>query len=268
MARVLAITNHKGGTAKTTTAVNMAAALSLRGYDVLLIDFDGQANATEILGVTPQPNQTTFDAMKQANTPYISPLRVKNPEPVEGTGVLDILPSCPDLSAINVGLAQEPDRLTRFGAVVDKYRDKYDIIVIDTPPTFGLLLTSALYAADETIVTVQPEYLAVRGLVALNNVIQTVNGNRTGGPLAVSVLLTLFDKRRGIHRLIAEQVAGAGFTVYGTKIRQNVSVCEAQASNVDIFAYNPNSNGALDYAEFTTEYLNGKKIKHTKHGYR
>lgn len=264
MARIIALTNHKGGTGKTTTAVNLAAALQLRGYDVLVIDFDGQANATELLGVEAQPNATTYAAMKSKYTPFITPVRVYERE--KGAGVLDVLPSCYDLSALDVELANEPDRVTRFRTVTEKYRDKYDVIIIDTPPTLGLALVSVLYAADEIIITIQAEYLAVRGLVTLTDKIQTINANRPF-PLDVHALLTMYDKRKGLHRNVAERVAASGIPAYETKIRNSVSICEAQAARLDIVRFNPKSNGAIDYAAFTDEYLHTHPLKHNKHSY-
>ena len=262
MARILTIANNKGGVGKTTTAVNLAAALRLRGYDVLIIDYDGQANVTDTLRVT-TANGTTYDAMKKRVTPYIPPVRVLAAEG-KGVGVLDVLPSCFDLSALDTELADAPDRLTRFATVADKYRDKYDVIVVDTPPTLGLLTISALYATDDLIVTVQPQYLAVKGLLALDDAIATVAGNRDVR-IPTFVVFTQFDRRKGLHRLTVDQVTGAGFRTFETKIRDNVALGEAPAVGLDIFRYNPKSNGAQDYDDLTTEYLDAHKVAKSKH---
>ncbi len=245
MNRVLAIANNKGGCGKTTTAANVGAALRLRGRNVLLIDADGQANLTACLGISPAPEgRTTFDALKTSTAPIIEPVRVL--EPGEGSGVLDVLPAVPDLAAIEAGLVTEADRLTRFRSVVERYRPRYDCIIIDTPPAVGMLTISALYAADAVIIAVQPQYLAVQGLISLTGIISKLNA---GGARIeeTRVLFTQYDRRKGLHRLTVEQVEAAGFQVFRTKIRDNVALGEAPAAGVDIFRYAPRSNGAADY---------------------
>lgn len=264
MARVITVANNKGGVGKTTTAVTLAVALRNRGYDVLLIDYDGQANATDALRV-PTTGGTTYDTMKRPVTPYVTPARVF--DTTKGAGFLDVLPSTSDLSALESEIANQPDRVTRFAQVVAKYRDRYDVVLIDTPPTLGLLTISALYAADELFITVQPQYLAVKGLVDLNNVVSSVSENR-GEWVPVYVLFTQYDRRKSLHRTTVEQVAGAGFRTFATKIRDNVALGEAPAFGTDIFTYAPRSNGAQDYADLTDEYLKIHKLRHVKHAKR
>jgi len=270
MARIIAIANNKGGCGKTTTAANLAAALRLRGRDVLIIDADGQANLTACLGVSPAPvGRTTFDALKASTTPFIEPLRVLDAEPAgpehkTPAGVLDVLPAVADLSAVEAGLVTEADRLTRFRTVADKYRGRYDCIIIDTPPAVGLLTISALYAADAVIIAVQPQYLAVQGLISLTRIIDTLNDGGAGIQ-ETRVLFTQYDKRKGLHRLTVEQVEAAGFPSYRTKIRDNVALGEAPAAGVDIFRYSPRSKGADDYAALADEIQAAAPIPHTKH---
>ncbi len=272
MARIIAIANNKGGCGKTTTAANVAAALRLRGRDVLIIDADGQANLTAYLGVSnPAPGCTTFDALKAPITPFIEPLRVLDAAPYNGTnpeetpaGVLDVLPAVPDLSAIEAGLVTEADRLTRFRTVADKYRTRYDCIIIDTPPAVGTLTVGALFAADAVIITVQPEFLAVQGLLSLSRAIDTLNENGAN-IVETRVLFTRYDRRKGLHRLTVEQVEAAGFRSYRTKIRDNVALGEAPAAGLDIFRYAPRSNGAADYSALADEIQERRPIKHVKH---
>ena len=263
MARIIAIANNKGGCGKTTTAANVAAALRLRGRDVLIIDADGQANLTAYLGVSnPAPGCTTFDALKSSITPFIEPVRVLDAGTV--AGVLDVLPAVADLSAIEAGLVSEADRLTRFRTVADKYRARYDCIITDTPPAVGTLTIGALYSADAVIIATQPEYLAVQGLISLTRVIDALN-ERGANIDEIRVLFTPYDKRKGLHRLTVEQVEAAGFRAYHTKIRDNVALGEAPAAGMDIFRYAARSNGAADYAALVDEIQATRPIKHTKH---
>lgn len=266
MGKVTVITNNKGGVAKTTTAVNLAAALRLCGYDVLCIDLDGQRSLTDTMGVdTDAIKGTTFDALKARITPYVPPVRVY-PSEGKGVGVIDVLPATRDLWALEAVLSNEPDRVTRFGTVVDKYREKYDVILIDTTPTMGLLSISALYAADNAIIPTNPDFLSSRGLVNLNGTVQEINKNRPQGELEYRVLFCKYDKRKGLHRLTVEQVRGA-FPTFDTVIRENVSLAEAPAIYSDIFYYAPRSNGAQDYKALAEEFARLNKLKHLNHKY-
>ena len=265
MAKITVITNNKGGVAKTTTAVNLAAALRGCGFDVLCIDLDGQRNLTDTLGVDTSTAQgTTFDALKEKNAPYVPAVRVR-PSEGKGVGVLDVLPATRDLFAVEAMIATAADRVTRLGTVVDKYRDKYDVILIDTPPTMGLLSISALYAADNAIIPTNPDFLSSRGLVSLNETVQGINGNRTT-PLDYRVLFCKYDKRKGLHRLTVEQVRAA-FRTFDTVIRDNVALGEAPAALSDIFQYAPRSYGAQDYKAFADEYVKRNRLRHLNHKY-
>lgn len=259
MAQIVTIANNKGGVGKTTTAVNMAAALRLHGFDVLLVDYDGQSNLTEYLRVE-RSGGTTYDAMKGKT---VTPSRLLNRE--RRAGVLDALPSSRDLSALEVELSGASDRITRFSTIIDKYRNGYDFIIIDTAPTMGLLAISALYVADEAIITVQPHYLAVRGLLNLKDTAEQIATNR-GRALPVSVLFTQYDKRKSLHRLIIDQVKASGLDMFATTIRDNVALAEAPAVGMDIFRYKPKSYGAEDYKAATSEYLKARRdIRHIRH---
>ena len=253
MARIITVCNNKGGVGKTTTALNFGAGLRLRGFNVLLIDYDGQCNLTESLRVPVAQDCHTYAAMTNRLTRYIQPVEVF--PATDNAGNLSVLPAVPDLSALEVEMSQEQDRITRFSTVVEKYRDKYDYVIIDTPPTLGLLTLSALFAADEVITTVQPQYLAVRGLISVIDIIRQVEELKEFA-LPYSVLFTQFDKRKGLHRLTTDEVAAAGFPMFATKIRDNVALGEAPATGSDIFSYSPHSNGAADYNALVSEYLN------------
>lgn len=264
MAKIITVTNNKGGVGKTTTAVNVAAALRLRGYDVLTMDCDGQGNLTETLRV-PTDGGTMYEALRNPDQ-HITPARLLSPE--GKAGVLDALPASPDLSALDMELSKAPDRVTRLARIADRYRDDYDVIIIDTPPALGLLSVSALYTCDAAIVTVQPNYLAARGLVTLSETIKTIGTNR-GRELPYTILFTQTDKRKSLHRLVIEQVNASGFDVHATTIRDNIALAEAPATGTDVFRYKPKSNGATDYDAITTDLLKRyRDIRHTKHNYK
>lgn len=264
MAKVTVITNNKGGVAKTTTAVNLAAALRGCGFDVLCIDLDGQANLTDTFGADASGGGT-FDALKVRNADYVQPVRVR-PSEGKGVGVLDVLPATRDLWALEVALSNEPDRVTRFSTVVDKYRDKYDVILIDTTPTMGLLSISALYAADNAIIPTNPDFLSSRGLVSLNDTVKGVNENRRLAPLDYKVLFCKYDKRKGLHRLTVEQVRAA-FPTFDTIIRTNVSLEESPAALSDVLSYAPRSYGAQDYTALAAEFAKVYRLRHLNHKY-
>lgn len=270
MGRIIAIANNKGGCGKTTTAANLAAALRLRGLDVLAIDADAQSNLTAYYGITnPAPGCTTFDALKKTTTPFIEPLQIIPAEPSSpggepAPGRLDLLPACANLAAVEAALVGAPDRLQRFAALADKYRTRYDCIIIDTPPAVGPLTAGALFAADSVIIAVQPQFLAVQGLLSLTRVINTLNAN--GARISETrVLFTQYDARKGLHRVTVEKVAAAGFNTCAVRIRENVALGEAPAVGLDIFRYAPRSNGAADYAALADELQAAHPIKHVKH---
>ncbi len=263
MARIYTVANNKGGCGKTTTTVNLGAALRLRGFDVLCADLDAQANLTACFGVEAVAGRTMFDALKQRGTGRIEPIQALPPEG-RGVGTLDVLPSTRDVAAVEVGLAQERDRLTRFRAFIDQYRDGYDVILIDTPPALGLLTISALFASDGVIIAVEPQYLPVQGLLSLRETIDNLKAN--GAPiLSERVLFTRYDGRKGLHRLTVEQVQGAGVPSFNTIIRDNVALGEAPAVGMDIFRYNRRSRGAQDYGTLADELRATDKLKHYKH---
>lgn len=261
-ARVFTIANNKGGCGKTTTAANVGAGLRQAGFDVLLIDADAQANLTACVGVVPPPGRTTYDALKAPQTPLIEPVRLDGNGDA-GRGVLDVLPAVADLSAVEAGLVTEADRFARFRAIVDRYRPRYDCIIIDTPPAVGMLTISALCAADAVIITVQPQYLAVQGLLSLT---RTINALNLDGATVedTRVLFTQYDRRKGLHRLTVERVEAAGFQVYTARVRDNVALGEAPAAGVDIFTYAPRSNGAADYAALVAEIRTRHHLNHTR----
>ena len=228
MTKIIAVLNHKGGVGKTTTTINLAAALQQKKKRVLAIDMDGQANLTESFGLSIEEEQTVYGAMKG-----------KYPLPL-------------------AELINEPGRELILSGLIAKSLDhrKFDYILIDCPPSLGLLTLNALTAADYLIIPVQAQFLAMRGMAKIMNVIATVQ-ERLNPKLAIGgIVITQFDKRKTLNKSVAELVKDSFCDkVFKTVIRDNVSLAEAPIKGKNIFEYSKNSNGAKDYMALAQEVL-------------
>lgn len=248
MARTIAISNHKGGSGKTTTAVCLSAALAARGYSVLLVDIDAQANASDSLGA-PHGSVGTYEALSRMEAP--EPVHVL--APVGKAGALDLLPGSEALDSLPTTLTAQGDAL-RLSAILKAYADDYDFIVMDTPPALSVLTLGALLAADDLVIPMEPNALEVRGLSKMAGTVQGIAPSRARA-LRSYVLLVKYDNRKGLHRMVANAIATSGATLLQTKVRQCVALAEAPGAAKDIFRYAPGSNGAKDYAALAGEYL-------------
>lgn len=248
MARTIAVLNHKGGVGKTTTAINLAAALQQNKKRVLLIDMDGQANLTESCGLSIEEERTMYGAMKGEY-----PLPVSELE-----NGLSVVPSCLDLSAVESELINEPGRELILKGLVAKLADrrKFDYILIDCPPSLGLLTLNALTASDYLIIPVQAQFLAMRAMAKIMNVVGIVRERLNPSLNIGGIVITQFDRRKTLDRSVAELV-GESFRdkVFKTVIRDNVALAEAPIKGKNIFEYNKNSNGAKDYMELAKEVM-------------
>ena len=215
MTKIIAVLNHKGGVGKTTTTINLAAALQLKKKRVLLIDMDGQAN-------------------------------------------LAIVPSCLDLSAAESELINEPGRELILKGLIAKLLDsrKFDYILIDCPPSLGLLTLNALTASDFLIIPVQAQFLAMRGMAKITNVVKIVRERLNPGLSIGGIVITQFDKRKTLNKSVSELINDSFCDkVFKTVIRDNVALAEAPIKGLNIFEYNKNSNGAKDYMDLALEVL-------------
>lgn len=248
MTRIIAVLNHKGGVGKTTTTINLAAALQQKKKRVLLIDMDGQANLTESCGLSIEEEQTVYGAMKGE---YPLPL-------VELDNGLTIVPSCLDLSAAESELINEPGRELILKGLVAKLLDsrKFDYILIDCPPSLGLLTLNALTTADFLIIPVQAQFLAMRGMAKIMNVIEIVRERLNPNLNIGGIVITQFDKRKTLNKSVAELINGSFCNkVFNTVIRDNVALAEAPVKGLNIFEYNKNCNGAKDYMALAQEVM-------------
>lgn len=246
MAKVIAIINHKGGVGKTATTANLGAALLKRNKKVLLVDMDAQANLTESLGISTELDNNIYQAMKG----NISLPIIKNEDG------LDIVPSCLDMSAIEMEIIQKYAREQILQKLILPIRERYDYILIDCPPSLSILTINAMTASDCIIIPVEAEYLAMRGMGRLTNVIRDVTNNLNPKLHISGILITNYDGRKNFNQdirdVIRETFQG---DVFDTTIRTNVAIGEATASKHDIFHYSPKSTGAEDYSTFCDEFL-------------
>lgn len=245
MAIVISLLNHKGGVGKTTSAISIGAGLVELGKRVLLLDLDPQANLTLSLGIGRQPTSIYESLRGEADL-----------APVEAKPNLDVIISTLDLSGAEMELINEAGREFILRDLLDPLHDDYDFVIIDCPPSLGLLTLNALTASRYVYIPLQTEFLALQGLVKLKQVIDKVRF-RINKELEIGgVLATMYDARKVLNRdVVATIQKHFGDKVFKTYIRDTVALAEAPASRKDIFEYSRNSNGAQDYLDLCKEIL-------------
>ncbi len=247
LAKIIAIVNQKGGVGKTTTCVNLTAALRERGKRVLLCDFDPQANSTSGMGVDKTVSQGVYDVL-------INGADAK--ETVVATRYGDVLSSSKALAGAGIEMIDLPDRQFRLKQALDVLSPDYDFILIDCPPSLELLTLNALCAANSLLVPVQGEYYALEGLSDLMNTVRIVRRSMNPKLELEGVLLTMFDGRTNLAMQVAEEVKRYfPGKVYATVIPRNVRLSEAPSHGKPINAYDRSSRGAEAYGAFADEFL-------------
>jgi len=248
MTQVLTIVNAKGGTGKTTTAVNLAGFLAAKGKKVLLVDMDSQANATFCLGINPKVLPLSiYNVIVGQVTPHAV---------LQKMPAYDLFPASPDLAAVTVELVNSKEREFRLRQILEEIKKSYDFVIIDSPPSLGLLTINALCAADKVIIPVQCEYLSLEGLEQLLNTIELVKNNLERNLEIAGVLLTMYNRRSSLSRDVAKEVRRKfGGKIFNAVIPRSSVLAEAPRFGKTILEYAPNSKAYFAYSELAEEII-------------
>lgn len=256
MVRIISICNQKGGVGKSTTAQNTAVFLAAFGKRVLLVDIDPQANTTSGFGLNPRRLSSSIYHALIGKIPV--ELLIKK------TSILsvDLLPSSSSLAGATIELVDIRNREYKLKEILDGVKKKYDFIVIDSPPSLGLLTINALTASHKIIIPVQCEYYALEGLADLLHTIQLINTNLKAKTGIFGALLTMYDRKSRLHRAVAKEIRRKfpGY-VFDAIIPRNISLAEAPSFGKTILQYDPYSHGAKAYRQLAEEILKMEGIR-------
>jgi len=251
--QVIVLANQKGGVAKTTTTLNLGVAFAEQGFKVLLVDLDPQGNLTMSQGLNPDTIQKSmFDVLVH---------RLPIEQVIEKREV-EIAVSSIDLAGADMALASQIGRERALEKALAPIKDRYDYILVDTPPSLGLLTINAFVAATGVVVPVQTEYLSLRGLVQLENTLAMVRENLNPRVEIIGILPTMYD-RRVTHSREADEILRENFgaLVYNTRIRKTIRFAEAPVKGLSVLAYEPSGEAASMYRDLAKEVLSGQKSR-------
>lgn len=250
MTHIIAISNQKGGVAKTTSAVNLAACLGAAGYATLLVDFDPQSNATSACGLDPNNLESSvYDSLLESIKPPIYSLNDQIPN-------VSILPATMDLAGAELELLDQEQREFALQRALSQLDSDFDFVIIDCPPSLGLLTLNALVAADWVIIPVQAEYFALEGLSRMIHTIQRVNRKQNPELRLLGILPTLFDGRTNLAYQVVEELRRTfPEKIFNCLISRSVRLSEAPSFGKPIIYYDPRSSGAEQYRKLCQEVL-------------
>jgi len=263
MARILAITNQKGGVGKTTTAVNLAASLASLGKQVLLVDLDPQGNATTASGAEKQGLTKTVYHLLLGTDAYAA-VRLRSE-----AGGFDLLPANRDLAGAEVELVEQKQREFRLKSALDKAAEAYDFVLIDCPPALNLLTVNALTCAHAVLIPMQCEYFAIEGLADLVNTIKKIKARLNPDLVIDGVVRVMFDNRNTLAQHVSDQLkAHFGAKVFDTVVPRNVRLAEAPSHGLAVLQYDRASKGAQAYLQMAQELVRKQADQFTKGGAR
>ena len=254
MSLIVAVANQKGGVGKTTTAINLSAALAAFDKRVLLIDLDPQANATSGLGLSKREENTVYTALASG--------QMSGSVRETGFPNLWIAPSGRDLVGAEIELVDQPDREAKLRFALGGVRGQYDFLVIDCPPSLSLLTVNALTAADSVLVPIQTEYFALEGLTELLETVERVRDSFNPLLAMEGIVLTMFDERTNLARQVVDDIRQHfGERVFDTVIPRNVRLGEAPSFGKPVLAYDIKSRGAEAYLALGREFLKRREAR-------
>jgi chromosome partitioning protein len=251
MSHVIAIANQKGGVGKTTTAINLGASLAVAEKRTLVVDIDPQGNASSGLGIKDRASRPTIYDVLMGNSSMAEAI-------VEGVHLpsLDVVPSTRDLVGAEIELVSTPNRESILRDAIRQVRDQYDYVLVDCPPSLGLLTLNTLTAADSVLIPIQCEFYALEGLSQLLNTVRLVQRGLNPDLDIEGVLLTMFDRRLNLSRQVAEEARDYfGDKVYESTIPRNVRLAEAPSFGQPIIQYDVLSSGAEAYLSLAQEVI-------------
>lgn len=245
MTRIIAVINHKGGVGKTTTVASLGAVLSEKGYKVLIVDLDAQSNLTSSL-LSTSPDRTLYNALTERTDLPTLPIKEN----------LWLSPSTLELAGVELELASSYGRETILRDLLQEYGEKFDFILLDCPPSLGLISVNAIVASTEVYVPMTAEALPYKGMEMLTHFLELLQKNLRKKTEISGILLTRHQKNKNLSKLVEEDIRKTyGEKVFKTNIRENVSIAEAPLTQTNILTYAPKSNGAEDYRNLAEEVI-------------